>query len=237
MNTCIMIPTYNEAENIQDLIREIRATVPDADVLVVDDNSPDGTSKLVAELAEKDDKIHLMTRTTERGRGTAGRDGFKWGIAQGAARVVEMDADFSHHPRYLPAIIAASQQADVVVGSRYIKGGKEVGRPAYRQLVTKFAGWFLRMALGVKVRDPSSGYRCFRRAVLEAVDLDNFISTGPSIVSEMLYKCRLKGFSMTEVPIVFEDRVRGSSKLDTKTLFRTLGMVFTLRKLHRKGAF
>ena len=237
MDTCIMIPTYNEAENIEDLIGQIRLAAPEADLVVVDDNSPDGTSAIVGKLAGTDEKVHILTRTTERGRGTAGRDGFKWALERGATRVVEMDADFSHHPRYLPVIIAASGKADVVLGSRYVRGGREVGRPAYRQVVTKFAGWFLRLMLGVKVRDPSSGYRCFRREVLEAVRLDDFISTGPSIVSEMLYKARIKGFSMTEVPIVFEDRVRGSSKLDGKTLFRTLGMVMQLRRMHRRGAF
>jgi dolichol-phosphate mannosyltransferase len=227
-----MVPTYNEAENIADLIRQIREAAPDADVLVVDDNSPDGTSPIVAKMAESDAKVHILTRTTERGRGTAGRDGFKWGVAQGAARVVEMDADFSHHPRYLPAIIAASANADIVVGSRYVQGGREVGRTLFRQIVTKFAGAFLRWALGVSLRDPSSGYRCFQRKVLEAVELDSFISTGPSIVSEMIIKARNKGFSMVEVPIVFEDRTRGSSKLDTKMLIRTLSMVLTLRRLN-----
>jgi len=228
-----MVPTYNEAENIADLIRQIREAAPDADVLVVDDNSPDGTSPIVAKMAESDAKVHILTRTTERGRGTAGRDGFKWGVAQGATRVVEMDADFSHHPRYLPAIIAASANADIVVGSRYVRSGREVGRTLFRQIVTKFAGVFLRWALGVTLRDPSSGYRCFRREVLEAVDLDSFISTGPSIVSEMLIRARRRGFSMVEVPIVFEDRTRGSSKLDTKMLIRTLAMVLTLRRLNR----
>jgi len=205
--------------------------------LVIDDNSPDGTSQLVAGMAEGDRQIHLLTRTTERGRGSAGRDGFLWALREGALWAVEMDADFSHHPKDLPAILQASKNADVVLGSRYVKGGKETGRPLVRQWITKFAGAFLRLMLGVPVRDPSSGYRCWKREVLEALDLPHLVSTGPSIVSEMLYKARLKGFTMAEVPIVFEDRTRGSSKLDSKTLVRTLKMVFLLRKLHRDGQF
>jgi dolichol-phosphate mannosyltransferase len=237
MKTCIMIPTYNEAENIGDLIKDIRAIVPDAEVLVVDDNSPDGTWEIVDEISKSDSQVHLLHRTNERGRGTAGRDGFLWALKNNYERCVEMDADYSHHPKYLPAILEASNRADIVLGSRYVKGGREVGRSAFRQIVTKFAGAFLRAMLGVKVRDPSSGYRCFDARVLEVVDLNNFISTGPSIVSEMLYKARLKNYTFAEVPIVFEDRVRGASKLDGRTLFKTLGMVMKLRKLHRAGKF
>src|SRR5690349_13281232 len=136
MKTCIMVPTYNEAENIADLLADIRQAAPEADVLVVDDNSPDGTWKIVQEAAKSDSQIHLLHRTTERGRGTAGRDGFKWALANGYDRCLEMDADYSHHPRYLPDILKASQNADVVLGSRYVKGGKETGRPFFRQIVT-----------------------------------------------------------------------------------------------------
>jgi dolichol-phosphate mannosyltransferase len=234
---CITIPTYNEAENIADLVKEIRTTVPEADILVVDDNSPDGTSGIVAELAQSDGKVHLMTRTTDRGRGRAGRDGFLWALEHGAAHAIEMDADFSHHPRYLPAILEAAKSADVVLGSRYVKGGKETGRPAHRQWITKLVGTFLRASLGVKVRDPSSGYRCWSRHALEQLDMPQLLAVGPSIVSEMLYKARLKNLKMVEVPIVFEDRVRGSSKLDFKTLLRTLNAVFELRKQHKQGKF
>jgi dolichol-phosphate mannosyltransferase len=237
MKTWITIPTYNEAENIRTLITEIRQIVPDADVLVIDDNSPDGTSGIVEEIKQQDARVHLLLRTTERGRGSAGRDGFKYALEQGAERAVEMDADYSHHPRYLPAILKASEKADVVLGSRYVKGGCETGRPVYRQLITKFVGVFLRKILGVAVRDPSSGYRCFRREVLLALDLDNLVSTGPSIVSELLYKARLKGFSFAEVPIVFEDRKLGSSKLDSRVLLETLRTVMRLRAMHKSGAF
>ena len=237
MKTCITIPTYNEAENIVDLLTEIRQIVPDAEILVIDDDSPDQTGHIAAQMGENDPKIHALIRTKERGRGSAGRDGFLWALRHGAERIVEMDADFSHHPRYLPAILEAAEQFDVVLGSRYVAGGKEVGRPASRQWITKFAGAFLRRALGVAVKDPSSGFRCWNRKVLEALDLVNLSSTGPSIVSELLFKARLKGFSIGEVPIVFEDRVKGDSKLDSKTLFRTLGMVFRLKTMHWRKEF
>ena len=237
MPVCITIPTYNEAENIQDLVREIRSTVPEATVLVVDDNSPDGTSDLVAALAQDDPKVVLLCRKTDKGRGNAGRDGFLWALEHGAQWAVEMDADYSHHPRYLPAILEAGKKTDAVLGSRYVKGGKEVGRPAHRQWITKFAGAFLRLMLGVKVRDPSSGYRCWSRHALEVLDLPKLESSGPSIVSELLYKGRLRGLTFSEVPVIFEDRVRGDSKLDFKTLVRTFKMVFELRKMHRMGKF
>lgn len=237
MDIWITIPTYNESENIADLIREIRTTVPGAGILVVDDNSPDGTSDIVRALAAQDSQVHLLCRTTDKGRGYAGRDGFLWALEHGAQWAVEMDADFSHHPRYLPAILEAAQTADAVLGSRYVRGGKEVGRPASRQWITKFAGAFLRRMLGVKVKDPSSGYRCWSREALMKLDLPNLVSAGPAIVSELLYKGRLRGLRFAEVPIIFEDRVRGSSKLDFKTLIRTFQMVFELRRLHREGRF
>jgi dolichol-phosphate mannosyltransferase len=229
MKTCITIPTYNEAENIGSLIADIRGFVPDADILVIDDNSPDGTAQIVEEFSKSDPKVHLLLRTTERGRGTAGRDGFKWALQHGAERAVEMDADYSHHPRYLPAILKAIEKYDAVLGSRYVKGGYETGRPLSRQILTKIVGVFLRVVLGVSVRDPSSGYRCFRREVLDALDLDHLISTGPSIVSELLYKTKRAGFSIGEVPIVFEDRRYGTSKLNKKVLLQTLSMVFRIR--------
>lgn len=233
----ITIPTYNEAENIGDLLREIRRYVPAAQVLVVDDNSPDGTSQIVAKMVETDQQIHLLTRTEDKGRGRSGRDGFVYALEHGAKWAIEMDADFSHHPRYLPAILDAAKKHDCVLGSRQVPGGRETGRSKVREVITMFVGHFLRFMLGVSVRDPSSGYRCWSRHVLETIEVDKLVSVGPAIVSEMLYKARLKGFKFYEVPIVFEDRTRGDSKLDFKTLIRTFEMVFELRKMHRDGKF
>ncbi len=233
----ITIPTYNEAENIGDLLREIRRYAPNAQVLVVDDNSPDGTSQIVQSLAESDPQIHLLTRFEDRGRGRSGRDGFVYALERGAKWAIEMDADFSHHPRYLPAILDAARRHDLVIGSRYIPGGRETGRPRSREILTGFVGRFLRFMLGVSVRDPSSGYRCWSKRALETMKAREIVSVGPAIVSELLFKARLQNLSMVEVPIVFEDRARGDSKLDFKTLRRTFEMVFELRKMHKNGEF
>lgn len=233
----ITIPTFNEAENIGDLLVEIRRRVPRAHIVVVDDNSPDGTGQIVEKMARSDAQIHLLTRYQDKGRGRSGRDGFVYALERGAQWAVEMDADFSHHPRYLPSILDAARRHDVVLGSRGVPGGGETGRPASREFLTALVGHFLRFMLGVPVRDPSSGFRCWSRRALELIEIEKLVSVGPSIVSEMLYKARLQNLKFEEVPIVFEDRTRGASKLDFKTLRRTLEMVFELRKMHRDGKF
>ncbi|HEX8465822.1 MAG TPA: polyprenol monophosphomannose synthase [Abditibacterium sp.] len=233
----ITIPTYKEAENIGDLLLEIRRRVPRAQILVVDDNSPDGTGQIIEKMAATDAQIELLSRLDDKGRGRAGRDGFVYALERGAKWVVEMDADFSHHPRYLPSILDAARRHDIVLGSRAVPGGREVGRAKSREIITVVVGYFLRFMLGVPVRDPSSGFRCWSRRALETIEVEKLVSVGPAIVSEMLFKAGLKGFKFEEVPIVFEDRTRGESKLDVKTLFRTFAMVFELRKLHRQGKF
>jgi dolichol-phosphate mannosyltransferase len=237
--TVIMVPTYNEKGNISRLIEEIMALkVPgnELHVLVVDDNSPDGTSQVVAEIAAKNPRVKIITRTQQRGRGSAGIHGFREALASGADYVIEMDADFSHHPRYLPELIAAAENgADVVLGSRFVKGGADKDRGTYRQTVTKLAGFYVRSLLKLKIRDVSSGYRCFKRSALEQLDLDNLISTGPSIVLEILFKSVMKGMKITEVPIVFIDRRQGETKLNWITLLETLVMVLRLRDLKQRG--
>lgn len=231
----VMIPTYNERENIGRLIDDILAlNVPGHEIhaLVVDDNSPDGTSQLVAEICERESRVRLITRTTERGRGSAGIAGFREALAQDAELVIEMDADFSHDPKYIPDLIASIQQAaDVVLGSRFVQGGSDDDRGAYRQVVTKLAGVYVRTLLSLKIRDVSSGYRCFRRKALEEIQLSSLISTGPSIVLEILYKCAVKGMRIKEVPIVFIDRRLGQTKLNMKTLAKTLAMVARFRAM------
>ncbi|MBI3556352.1 MAG: polyprenol monophosphomannose synthase [Deltaproteobacteria bacterium] len=241
MKTTIMIPTYNEKENIGRLIGEILALkIPgsakpgkqELHVLVVDDNSPDGTSEAVAEIAKKEPRVRLLTRKTDRGRGSAGIAGFRLALKDGADFVVEMDADFSHHPRYLPDLIKAAEQgADVVLGSRFVRGGQDTDRSFYRQSVTKFAGVYVRTMLGVRVKDVSSGYRLFRRQALEKIGLDNIISTGPSIILEVLFRCAVKKLKIVEVPIVFIDRRAGETKLNWQTLAKTLMMVARFRAM------
>lgn len=177
----------------------------------------------------------MLLRTTNRGRGSAGVAGFQYTLDHGAECVVEMDADFSHHPRYIPDMLNAIQNADLVIGSRFVSGGRDVNRGIVRRLVTFLAGVYVRILLGLKINDVSSGYRCFRRKVLEDIQLDSMISTGPSIVSEVFYKAHVKGFSIREIPIEFEDRIHGETKLNYKVLLKTLLMVLKFKRLHKKG--
>lgn len=235
MNIVVVIPTYNERESIESLIREVLSLSLELNILVVDDNSPDGTGAIVSKLAEESPKVRLLTRKKRKGRGSAGVDGFKNALEMGADLVIEMDADFSHHPRHIPDIVANANNYHVVLGSRFVAGGADRDRGMLRQMVTRLAGLYVRTSLGIRIRDVSSGYRCFRKEVFEKVDLDDMISAGPAIVLEILYKVCLNGFSVKEVPIIFEDRRQGQTKLDTITLLETLVMVLRLRKMHRQG--
>jgi dolichol-phosphate mannosyltransferase len=230
-----MIPTYNERENIQPLIKQLLAVTPRCEILVVDDNSPDGTGQLVEQMMRNDRRIELLTRLKRRGRGSAGIEGFKYALQNGTDYLIEMDADFSHHPRYVPIFLEEMRHYDVALGSRFAPGGEDHDRGVIRTNLTKLASLYVRTLLNIKIRDVSSGYRCFRREVFEKVDLDDMISAGPSIVLEILYKVCLNGFSVKEVPIIFEDRRQGQTKLDIITLLETLVMVLRLRKMHRQG--
>ncbi len=229
----VMIPTYNEAGNIGGLIEAILALpLPGFDlrVVVADDDSPDGTGKIVESMAAADPRVQALIRKKRRGRGAAGIDGFKAALALGADYVVEMDGDFSHQPKYIPALLAAARRHDVVIGSRFVPGGKDADRGLHRRLVTLCVRTFIRRAYKIVIRDVSSGFRCFRREALEAVDMDDLISVGQSIVLEILRKTDLLGFSMAEVPIVFIDRTRGETKLDFWALLETLLMALKFRK-------
>lgn len=236
MKTYVMVPTYNERENIGNLLQEILSLkIPDLHVVVVDDNSPDGTSGVVKNLANEHPEIELLLRTTDRGRGSAGIAGFKYALERGADYVVEMDADFSHHPKYIPSFLKAIQEADMVIGSRAVAGGRDINRGVARRIITFLAGIYVRILLGLKIRDVSSGYRCFKRKVLEAIEMDSMISTGPSIVSEVFYRAHLKGFSIREIPIEFADRTHGETKLNYTILIKTLLMVLKFKRLNKKG--
>lgn len=231
-----MIPTYNERENIGKLIQEIvNLKIQDLHIVVVDDNSPDGTSRVVKNLSKEHPEVELLLRTTERGRGSAGIAGFKYALEHGVDAVIEMDADFSHHPKYIPYMLEAIQNADMVIGSRFISGGKDVNRGVLRKVITLLAGIYVRVLLGLKIHDVSSGYRCFKRKVLEAIELDSMVSTGPSIVSEVFYRAHLRGFSIKEIPIEFEDRMHGQTKLNYKILVKTLLMVLKFKQLNKRG--
>jgi len=236
MKTYVMIPTYNERENIGNLVREIlNLKISDIHIVVVDDNSPDGTSEVVKNLAKEYPEVEMLLRTTGRGRGSAGIAGFKYALEHGADCVVEMDADFSHHPKYIPSFLEAIQEADMVIGSRAVAGGQDINRGIVRRVITFLASVYVKILLGLKIKDVSSGYRCFKRKVLEAIELDSMISTGPSIVSEVFYRAHLKGFSIKEIPIEFADRTHGQTKLNYIILIKTLLMVLKFKRLNKKG--
>ncbi|MFQ5901682.1 MAG: polyprenol monophosphomannose synthase [Thermodesulfobacteriota bacterium] len=235
--TFLIIPTYNERENIEGLIRLILdlPSGPDLNIVVVDDNSPDGTGEIVDKLAKELPNVHLISRKKLKGRGTAGIEGFRYALSQGANYIIEMDADLSHHPKYIPLFINAIKDCDVVIGSRFVKGGRDIDRGIVRRVITRLAGLYVRYLLGLRIKDVSSGYRCFRREVLEKVDVDNLISTGPSIVLEIIYNAAMNNFKIKEVPITFQDRRQGETKLDYITLLETMVMVLRLRKMHKEG--
>jgi dolichol-phosphate mannosyltransferase len=231
----VMIPTYNESGSIEALAQEILA-LPlgyDLSILVVDDNSPDGTGELVARLGVKDTRVTLLTRRKKRGRGAAGVEGFKKCLSLEPDYVIEMDGDGSHQPRFIPLLLEQAQRDDLVLGSRFVKGGKDADRPFLRRFITFLVRHFIRRQFRLPVRDVSSGFRCFRREVLEKIDLDDLISAGPSVVLEILYKAHLLNFKISEVPIIFTDRKKGKTKLTMFTLLETLLLTFKFKRIYR----
>ena len=237
------VPTYNEAENIVDLARAILALGPAYEVLVIDDDSPDGTWKLVAELARAEPRVALLHRTADRGRGRSGRDGFVRALASGADCVVEMDADFSHHPRFIPALVAelerpaapGAEPAGLVLGSRAVEGGSDADRGLVRRFVTVLANLYIRVLLGVPVRDCNSGFRCWRAATLRRIRVEETFSAGPAIVQELLFKTARARIPIREVPIEFKDRERGESTLTLRILLQGYTAVLRLRWLALTG--
>ena len=240
MRAIVFIPTYNEADNIIPLMEEVLKQDDNLEVLVGDDNSPDGTWKLVREEEKRNHRVHLLLRRKNRGRGLAGLEGFRRALEMGADRVIEMDADFSHDPRCIPALLRASDEADLVIGSRYVAGGKDAERGIARRFVSACARRYLSWLLGLGVKDPASGYRCFRGEALRLVMGEALTARDPFIVTEILYHCRRKGIKIVEVPITFHERRAGKSKLGALTLLRYLFSALKLRfknnDLNRKDA-
>ena len=233
----IIIPTYNESENIIHLlkkIKEVQNLSPfkqyKIHVLVVDDNSPDGTAEKVKKYAQTEGKgtVHLLLRKKNRGRGYAGIAGFKYALKENAEYIIEMDADFSHDPKHIPELLSATQKFDVVLGSRFVKGGKIVGRETWRNIITFFANAYIQIMFGVSVRDCNSGYRCFKRKVLEKI-IDSLKARGPDIVQEVLFYVHLNKFTIGETPIVFKERKNGNSKLTMRHLFKGYTAVLRLK--------
>ncbi|PKN58831.1 MAG: dolichyl-phosphate beta-D-mannosyltransferase [Deltaproteobacteria bacterium HGW-Deltaproteobacteria-14] len=209
----IIIPTYNELENLPELVKAIFAVAADVHLLVVDDGSPDGTGALADELAAADPRVHVLHRAGKLGLGTAYIAGFKWALERDYPLVFEMDADFSHQPRYIPEFIAAAADADVVLGCRYIKGGGTEDWGLWRKFVSRGGNLYARMVLWLPFHDLTGGFKCFRREVLEALDLDGVKSTGYAFQIELTYRAHKLGFRVAEVPIIFPDRQVGQSKM------------------------
>lgn len=219
MKTVVMVPTFNERENVAELIeRLLELPVPDLHVLIVDDDSPDGTAHVVRDRFGPDGNVHLLVRRDSRGRGRAGRDGFLHALKLGAGAVVEMDGDLSHDPGDVPRLLAELAHADVVVGSRKAAGGEDVGRSWLRRWLSGASHIYVRSLLGSAVADCTSGFRCFARGALEAIDPRTLVSEGPAIVEEVLFRAQSRGLRIVEIPIVFHDRKRGKSKLDLKAV-------------------
>lgn len=236
MTTAIIIPTYNERENLADLVRQILALpIAGLRVIVVDDGSPDGTGALADELARQDGRVEVIHRTGKLGLGTAYIAGFRRAAALGTERVLTMDADFSHHPRYIPDILRAADTHDIVIGSRYVPGGGTRHWGWERVLLSWGANTFARTLLGLRAHDCTAGFRCYRRAVLDSINLDAIFSNGYSFLIELLATCERQGWRVGEVPILFADRQRGASKISRQEIFKALYTVLRLR-LHGSGA-
>ncbi len=236
MKTFVMIPTYNERENIGALTLEIlRLGIKGLEIVVVDDNSPDGTAGAVLEISKKRKNVHLLLRKGQRGRGLAGRDGFLYCLKKGADIIIEMDGDFSHHPKYIPQMLGEIGKYDIVLGSRLVEGGKDIGRGIVRKMITRGANLYITLMLGIYVKDCNSGFRCFRREILEKIRPERLESSGPSIVQEVLFKAHLKGAKIKEIPIEFVNRTKGESKLGLRQLAAGYTMVLQLKWKHMRG--
>jgi dolichol-phosphate mannosyltransferase len=226
----VVVPTYNEKENIRRLITTVLEQDARLEMLIVDDGSPDGTGDIVDEIAAREPRVHALHRERKMGLGTAYRAGFKWALERDYAYIFEMDADFSHDPNHLPQFLAAILETDLVLGSRY-RGGKVtvVNWPMSRLLLSYGANIYARIVTGLQLDDSTGGFKCFRRQVLEAIDLDDVRSNGYAFQIEMSFRATRKGFRITEIPIVFVDRTEGTSKMSGHIVREAVFMVWRLR--------
>ncbi len=226
----VIVPTYNERENITRLIDAVLYQDPSIDVLVIDDGSPDGTGQLVDEVAAVNQRVNVIHRPSKMGLGTAYLAGFKWALQHSYAYVFEMDADFSHDPAHLPQFLTSIQEADLVLGSRYREGRVTVVNwPVGRLLLSYFANVYARIVTGLQLYDATGGFKCFRRSVLEAINLDDVRSNGYAFQIEMSFRAWRRGFRIVEIPIVFVDRTEGVSKMSKKIVREAIWMVWRLR--------
>ena len=236
----VVIPTYNEADNVKIIVDRLRRAVPQVDILIADDNSPDGTGRIADELTAGDERVHVLHRPGKQGLGAAYVAGFGWAREHGYEAVVEMDADGSHAPEELPRLLDALSEADAVLGSRYVPGGTVVNWPTSRMLISRSGNLYVRMALGMPFRDATGGYRAYRMPVLDKMEIDSVSSQGYCFQVDLAWRAYRQGFRVTEVPITFADRERGASKMSQSivreafwrvTIWGTQSRLATLRKM------
>ncbi|MCC6442734.1 MAG: polyprenol monophosphomannose synthase [Armatimonadetes bacterium] len=225
----VVVPTYNERENLTVLCQEVLKLDMSIDMLVVDDNSPDGTGRIADQLASEHPQIHVMHRKGKEGLGRAYVAGFRWALDEGYALVAQMDADLSHDPRYLPELIRAAEKGDVAIGSRYTRGGRVRNWPLKRLVLSYGGNLYVRAIAGIPLRDCTAGYRCYRREVLEAIGLESVLSNGYSFQIEMAYRSHRLGFGLVEVPIIFTERRAGQSKLSQGIFWESLWLPWRLK--------
>jgi dolichol-phosphate mannosyltransferase len=229
----VIIPTYNERDNVETIVARVLASTPEAHVLIVDDGSPDGTGKIADEMATEDDRVQVLHRTKKAGLGAAYVAGFGWGLARDYGVLVEMDADGSHAPEQLPSLLAALRCADLVLGSRWVAGGTVVNWPKSRELISRSGNLYTRVALGMQLRDATGGYRAYRRQVLETVDYGAVASQGYCFQVDLAWRASKAGFRVVEVPITFADRERGESKMSGAIVREALWRVTQWGARHR----
>jgi len=228
MRALVILPTYNEIENLPRIVPQILEVDPDLEVLVVDDGSPDGTGKEADRMAEVNPRLSVIHRASKMGLGSAYITGFKYGIEKGFDYLFEMDADFSHDAKYLKDFLREIKEADLVVGSRYLQGVNVINWPMSRLLLSYFANVYTRIITGLPLRDATGGFKCYRREALEAIELDSVRSDGYSFQIEMSFKLWRKGFRLKEIPIIFYDRQQGESKMSKKIVREAIWMVWRL---------
>ena len=225
----VIVPTYNEATNLPQIVPAILKQDPRLEVLVVDDNSPDGTGDIADRMAQTKTRVHVLHRQAKEGLGRAYLAGFRWGLDQGYQAMFEMDADFSHDPAFLPRFLAAIEDADVVLGSRYATGVNVINWPISRLLLSLGANLYARWVTGLPLSDSTGGFKCFRREVLAAIDFSKVRSNGYAFQIEMSFRAWKKGFRLKEIPIIFHDRVEGQSKMSKRIVREAIWMVWWLR--------
>lgn len=229
MKTLVIIPTYNEAENIDKLIKEILINLPNTEVLVIDDNSPDGTGKIVDHIASFNKAVHIVHRSKKLGMGNAYNQGFRYAIEHGYDIVFEMDADFSHNPKDLPKLLSKLDNNGLVIGSRYVYGGATVNWGLLRKIISRLGNFYARTILGMRTKDITGGFRCYRVEALRKIDLNKVKSDGYGFQVEMAYRLKQAGYNIEEVPIIFEDRRAGQSKMSKNIIIEALIRVLVMK--------